>query len=93
MPSSKTSTQAEKLLFLDKIDDEGPLEELRMSRESFEKLIELIKDNHVYNSSDHPQVDIRLQVAVVLEKLGCDGNGVSLNRPARKYGIGSGYKI
>lgn len=89
----KVSTQAEKLLFLDKIDDEGSLEELRMNRESFEKLIELIEDNHIYNSSDHPQVNIRLQVAFVLEKLGCDGNGVSLNRFARKYGTGSGCKI
>lgn len=73
----KASTQTEKVQFLDEIDDEGFLEELRMSKESFEKLIKLIEDNHVYHISGRPQVDIRLQVAVVLEKLGCDGNGVT----------------
>jgi len=42
------------------------------------------------NQSYHKQIDVKIQIAVALERLGCDGNGVSVGRIAVQMGLGYG---
>lgn len=86
----KMMSQPSKIQYLYELDNEAFVEEFRMSKSSFFKLIDLIKDDSEYQpKGNKPQVDIRLQVAIVLERLGVDGNGASFSRLARRSGVGS----
>lgn len=87
----KLVTKARRLLFLQTLDDDGFLEEIRMSKASFNKLYHILKDHPNYQraSSMSRMTDVRLQIAVVLERLGTFGNGASCGRLARRSGIGS----
>lgn len=50
----------------------------------------MIMDHEAYKStSKNPQTDVRLQMAIVLEKLGSNGNGVSHGKLARRSGVAS----
>ena len=65
-----------------------------MSKQSFFKLISLIEDNPIFHSnSNHTQAHVAIQLAVTLERLGCDGNGVSVGRVARNFGVASGTVV
>lgn len=62
-----------------------------MLKTSFDKLVDKLKAHHLYqDKGGRPQHNIQLQVAVVLERLGTYGNGVSHHgRLARRNGVGS----
>lgn len=85
----KLVTAQRRVDFLDEIDDDDFREEVRMSKPSFNKLVDMVKVHHLYQYiGGRPQYDIRLQVSVVLERLGTDGNGASHGRLARRCGVG-----
>ena len=88
----KLVTGKRRLEYLDELNDNKFKEEIRMSKASFEKLIDMIKTHRLYQLvNGHPQKDIKLHVAVVLERLGSNGNGTGQSRLARRCGI-SGKK-
>jgi hypothetical protein len=64
---------------------------VRMDKDTFERIIRLIKDNPVFHSeSNIQQQPVWFQCMVVFERLGCDGNGASVGRFGRHYGISAG---
>lgn len=91
----KLVTKERRLEFLlNQIDDEGFVNELRMDRNSFNALYNLIKDHPLYQSNGtRPQTDVRMQMAIVLERLGSYGNGSSIAKLARRSGVGSKYSM
>ena len=64
---------------------------VRMKKESFLKLLDLISTHPVFgnNHQRHKQAPIWVQLMVVLGRLGCDGNGVSVGR----CGINSEFSV
>ena len=55
------------------------------------RLVELIKDHPVFDKgSRRKQSPVWLQLLVVLNRLGCDGNGASIQRTAMFNGISYG---
>ncbi|KAE9285125.1 hypothetical protein PR003_g26675, partial [Phytophthora rubi] len=63
----------------------------RMSKASFQFVLSEIEGHPVFqNDSLHPQADVALQLAVALDRLGNYGNGVSLGRTLKLWGIGKG---
>jgi hypothetical protein len=66
----------------------------RMNKTSFLKMVDLISEDKVFKSADsyghHKQAPVWLQVMIVLQRLGCDGNGVSVGRLATQGGFGVG---
>jgi len=66
----------------------------RMSKRSFKSLEQLIRHNSVFaNISPNPQRAVWIQMLVALERLGCDGNGVSVGRVALTFGVSVGYIV
>ena len=65
---------------------------VRMKKESFMKLVNLISDDESFGSplSRRKQAPVWVQLQVVLQRLGCDGNGVSVGRLARLAGFSTG---
>lgn len=60
---------------------------VRMNKPTFQFLFEEISEHSIFqNNSRNKQQDVRIQMAVALEKLGCDGNGASVGRIARCMG-------
>ncbi|KAE8952902.1 hypothetical protein PR002_g32543, partial [Phytophthora rubi] len=60
----------------------------RMSKASFQFVLSEIEGHPVFqNDSLHPQADVALQLAVALDRLGNYGNGVSLGRTLKLWGI------
>ena len=60
----------------------------RCDKASFIRLVELIEDHPVFDKgSRHKQSPVWLQLLVVLNRLGCDGNGASFQRTAMFNGI------
>ncbi|MBW0566192.1 hypothetical protein O181_105907 [Austropuccinia psidii MF-1] len=54
----------------------------------FLHIYEMIQNSPLFkNQSNCPQLNACLQLALTLERLGCNGNGASLGRLARSYGI------
>ena len=63
----------------------------RCDKASFIRLVELIKDHPVFeNNSRNKQSPVWLQLLVVLNRLGCDGNGASIQRMAMLNGTSYG---
>jgi hypothetical protein len=51
-------------------------QECRMNKESFAFIISMIEDHQVFqNNSQNPQIEVAIQLAVTLERLGNFGNG------------------
>lgn len=72
-------------------DDATFLNLFRMDRESFEVLYEMVESHPEYSFSEKsPQIDVKLQLGIALEKLGSYGNGVSYDRISTYSGIGKG---
>lgn len=62
-----------------------------MNQRSFYFILNQIENNPIFhNNSTNVQTDVRIQLAVVLERVGCDGNGVSVGRTASRMGIAAG---
>lgn len=63
----------------------------RMSKESFERVVSLIKSHSVFaNKSRYKQAPVWFQLAVTLDRFGNYGNGASLGRTFKLWGIGKG---
>jgi len=55
----------------------------RCDKASFLRLVQMIKDHHVFDrTSKHKQSPVWLQLLVVLNRFGCDGNGASIQQTA-----------
>lgn len=73
---------------MNELDNNRYRQEMRMSRDAFLKLHELIKDHDIFVSdSRRPQTDVMIQMMVAFEQLGFYGNGASIGRIARSAGI------
>ncbi|KAJ1559031.1 hypothetical protein HK096_001872, partial [Nowakowskiella sp. JEL0078] len=65
-------------------------QEVRITKESFLLLLNEIENHTVFtNASTYEQRPIWIQLAVCLEHLGFDGNGVSIGKVARHFRIGN----
>lgn len=64
---------------------------VRMKKSSFLKLLGIISKNPIFGQPDsrHKQAPVWVQLLVVLQRLGCDGNGVSVGR----CGMNSGFSV
>ena len=53
----------------------------RMNKESFHAIVDLIKNHEVFQSnSRNKQTPVWIQLLVALSRIGCDGNGISIDR-------------
>ena len=63
----------------------------RMTRESFIELVKEIEHNNVFKSNGTKvQAPVWKQVILVLNRLGCEGNGASMKRYAIFHGVSYG---
>ena len=63
----------------------------RMTRETFNELYLVIGNDDIFrNNSRNQQMDVKYQIIVGLERLGCSGNGASVGRFARSNGVSNG---
>ena len=63
----------------------------RMTKTTFQKIYDLIKTHSIFeNQSQNQQTDAETQLLVALERFGCSGNGASVGRVARSFGVGNG---
>jgi hypothetical protein len=66
-------------------------ETVRTSRASFYHIVELLSSHPVFhNQSRYPQAPVWQQVAVALDRFGNNGNGASISRTQKYWGIGKG---
>jgi hypothetical protein len=67
---------------------------VRMSKPTFLRIVELISDHAIFiSNSYHKQPPVWIQLAIVLELIGSDGNGASLGRFAREAGVSVGTVV
>ncbi|KAG2218787.1 hypothetical protein INT45_000324 [Circinella minor] len=73
------------------LDDERFTQEVRMSKDAFNMILDKIKDDPIFVSSGpKPQKPVFLQLLVTTRRLGFYGNGASIGNIARYYGVGDG---
>ncbi|KAI8334557.1 hypothetical protein BD560DRAFT_340583, partial [Blakeslea trispora] len=88
------SNMFENYMYIQGLENNRFCQEVRMNYNSFKTLLDLIKANKMYRpSGTKPQVDIRIQAIVALERLGTYGNGTSVGKVARKAGISEGSVV
>ena len=64
---------------------------VRMVKPSFMRLLNMISGDNIFkNNSRNKQTPIWIQLMVVLQRLGCDGNGAATGRIARMSGFSNG---
>jgi hypothetical protein len=64
---------------------------VRMDKQSFVQLAALLEIHPVFrNASKNKQYYPWIQLMVVFSRLGCDGNGASIGRNARSFGVSYG---
>ena len=62
-----------------------------MTKDTFCYLEEQMITNPIFsNNSRNKQSDVWIQLLVALERFGTQGNGASVGRTARRFGIGNG---
>ncbi|OAD75553.1 hypothetical protein PHYBLDRAFT_64466 [Phycomyces blakesleeanus NRRL 1555(-)] len=84
----KLKSKKEKSAFLKDLDADGFKEEITMSKSLFNKLYRIIKDYSLYKSlKEHKQTDIKLQLVLVLERIGSDRNAVSYKRSISNFTV------
>ena len=67
---------------------------VRMDKVSFRRLYDSIKDHPIFISgTNNEQTKVWVQLMVVLNRLGCDGNGASIGAYARLGGISYGSVV
>jgi hypothetical protein len=72
-------------------DDNSFKQIVRMNKDSFVKLFLLIHEHPVFQTEVFkPQTPVWIQLMVVLQRLGCHGNGSSLGARSRNAGVGHG---
>jgi hypothetical protein len=68
----------------------------RMNFSTFLRIVALIQDHSVFHTDDasyRKQRKVWQQALVCFERLGCNGNGASVGRFAREFGIGVGTVV
>jgi hypothetical protein len=81
-----------KLALLQALNGNRVRQEIRMDITSFNKLYWKIESHPVYEKyANCRRTDIRIQMMVALERLGCYGNGVSVGKLARATGTSGIY--
>jgi hypothetical protein len=66
-------------------------QQVRMSRGAFDLVLEKIRGDPVFlNNSHRKQTDVRIQLALALNRLGTTGNGTSVLAMASKFGVAVG---
>ena len=69
-------------------------QETRMTQHSFKCLVRLIEHHPIFhNRSKNPQAHVWEQLFVVLKRLGCEGNGVSVGIVSRFSGVSTGTVV
>ena len=88
----QTVLKSEALLYLlHQWPEQEFIQEVRMTKLSFQKILRLIEDHEVFKSrSRNKQKAVWIQLVVTLRRLGSSGNGTSLGRSSRWAGIGQG---
>jgi hypothetical protein len=67
---------------------------VRTTKWAFYNVFQLIKDHPIFqNMSRNPQAPAALQFVVAVQRLGCDGNGISTGRVSRLTGICEGSVV
>lgn len=67
---------------------------LRCSRQQFNVILALIENNPVFHGTNsHKQFTVQFQLALVLYRLGSNGDGATLTKIATLFGIGDGGTI
>lgn len=72
---------------LSELDDFRFKQEVRMPRERFQQLVQLICRHQIFKASKKPQRPVEHQLLVALRRLGCFGNGASIGMTARYFAI------
>ena len=79
---------------LDKLNEARFKEDVRMSREAFTDLTNRLSGHQVFhNISRYSQRSVKLQFMVALYRFGCSGNGTSVGKVARHFGLSEGAII
>ncbi|GAU95305.1 hypothetical protein RvY_06946-2 [Ramazzottius varieornatus] len=74
------------------LDDERFKQEVRMSRDAFERTLGRISDRNVFHQHRKtPQADPRLQVMITAYCFGSSGSSASLGKIARRFGVSEGF--
>jgi hypothetical protein len=59
----------------------------RCTKDTFLRLLHIVQDHPIFqNNSLHKQAPVHIQLIIVLNRLGCDGNGASIDREALLFG-------
>lgn len=67
---------------------------LRVSRNDFQKILDLIKDNPIFHGKNcSKQIPVEKQLALTLFKLGHDGSGSSVQSTGAMFGVGDGGSV
>ena len=74
------------------LDDNRFKQEIRMSRESFEKVLHKICHDPVFsNQSSIGQADVELQLTICAYRFGSSGSSASIGKIARYFGVSEGF--
>ena len=75
-------------------DDKGFKAEVRMDKESFIKIVDILGRHRVFhNNLRNAQTPVWIQCFVVFRRFGCNGNGNSITRNAHHSGFSEGAVI
>lgn len=73
---------------LQALDDNRVRQEIRMSLFSFNALHDKIVDHYIYATHEKQRrTEVKIQMMLALERIGCFGNGTSVGKLARSIGI------
>lgn len=79
---------------LPNLDDARFRAMVRCSRKQFNIILALVEENPVFHGvNSHKQFSVQFQLALVLYRLGSNGNGATLAKIATLFGIGDGGTI
>lgn len=75
-------------------DEETFSQTVRMTRQNFDSLVTELEDHAVYQSKGlRPQSNFKVQIVLVLDRIGSRGIGNSVGRLARTYGVSEGSVV
>lgn len=77
-----------KLNLIEALDNNRLRQEIRMDLESFNKLYNIIIVHPIYSQNEsRRRTDVKIQMIVALERLGCFDNGASIGKLAESAGV------
>ena len=66
---------------------------MRITHAQFQQILDLIKNDPVFNDKNDLQFPVAVQLALVMFRLGHYGNGASLRNIATLFGVGDGATV